>query len=96
MGFLDDKGLAQVNEIINKRLAAKQDKLTGAAGQVVGFDGAGNAVAQEAVGGGSGSSLGEARCLIFDTSGTFHVPENAAGNLFAVICQGGGGDGGDT
>lgn len=45
---LDGAGLAVVNEIINGRLSAKQDKLTGTAGQVVGFDATGSAVAQEA------------------------------------------------
>lgn len=45
---LDGAGLAVVNEIINGRLAGKQDKLSGTAGQVVGFDAQGQAVAQAA------------------------------------------------
>lgn len=43
---LDGAGLMTVNQIVNNRLAGKQDKLTGTAGQVVGFDAAGNPTAQ--------------------------------------------------
>lgn len=43
---LDGTGLAVVNQIIEDRLKAKQDKLTGTQGQVVGFNAQGQAVAQ--------------------------------------------------
>lgn len=46
MGWLDSNGLKKVWDNVKAALAEKQDKLVGAAGQVVGFDAAGNAVAQ--------------------------------------------------
>lgn len=56
-------GLAQINKIINDRLGIKQNKLTGAQGQVVGFDGQGNAVAQAAPSGGMTQTEADARYL---------------------------------
>lgn len=47
--FLDDAGLGRLSGLLRDKLSGKQDKLTGAPGQVVGFDAAGRAVAQEAV-----------------------------------------------
>ena len=48
MGYLDKSGLSHLWGKIKTALSGKQDKLTGTQGQVVGFDGAGNAVAQDA------------------------------------------------
>lgn len=44
-------GLDRLISLIKTVLDAKQDKLTGTQGQVVGFDGEGNAVAQDGVAG---------------------------------------------
>lgn len=61
MGYLDNSGLACLWEKVKAALAGKQDKLTGAAGQVVGFDDQGRAAAQEAPSGvPSGGSTGQA------------------------------------
>lgn len=49
MGFLDNAGLAHVWEKVKTALSAKQDKLTGTEGQVVGFDAYGEAEAWNAV-----------------------------------------------
>ena len=43
MGYLDNAGLDHLWGRINEALSNKQDKLTGAPGQVLGFDAAGNA-----------------------------------------------------
>lgn len=45
-----------------------------------------------------GSSVGPSNitCLRFTSSGTFRVPNNAAGNIFSVVCVGGGGNGGNV
>lgn len=48
MGFLDNAGLAHVWEKVKTALGGKQNKLTGTAGQVVGFNAQGQAVAQDA------------------------------------------------
>lgn len=50
MRFLDSAGLARLWEKIKGTLAAKQDKLVGKSGQVVGFDASGNAAARDAPG----------------------------------------------
>ena len=47
--FLDKAGLERLTEHWNAKFAAKQDKLTGAPGQVVGFNATGDAVAQAAL-----------------------------------------------
>lgn len=63
MGYLDSTGLAHLWQGVKAALSAKQDKLTGTPGQVVGFDESGKAVAQSAAGlggGSSGGSTGEA------------------------------------
>lgn len=52
--FLNDAGLARFWSNISPKIAAKQDKLTGESGQVVGFDAEGNAIAQAMPGGGGG------------------------------------------
>lgn len=44
--FLDEAGLIRYTEKLKNLLAAKQDKLEGAGGQVVGFDSSGKAVPQ--------------------------------------------------
>ena len=46
--YLDSDGFAYAWDKIERRLSDKQDRLTGTAGQVVGFDSAGKAVAQDA------------------------------------------------
>lgn len=46
MGYLNHEGLAHLWGKVRAALAAKQDRLTGTAGQVVGFDADGNAVVQ--------------------------------------------------
>lgn len=48
MGFLDKAGLERLWGKVEAALSGKQDKLTGTAGQVVGFDAQGQAVAQDA------------------------------------------------
>lgn len=48
MGFLDKAGLERLWGKVQAALSGKQDKLTGTAGQVVGFDAQGQAVAQDA------------------------------------------------
>ena len=58
MGYLDKSGLSHLWGKIKTALSGKQDKLTGTQGQVVGFDGAGNAVAQDAPSGGVSSFNG--------------------------------------
>ncbi len=58
MGYLDKSGLSHLWGKIKTALSDKQDKLTGTQGQVVGFDGAGNAVAQDAPSGGVSSFNG--------------------------------------
>lgn len=58
MGYLDKSGLSHLWEKIKTALSGKQDKLTGTQGQVVGFDRAGNAVAQDAPSGGVSSFNG--------------------------------------
>ena len=61
MGYLDNSGLAYLWEKVKAALSGKQDKLTGTAGQVVGFDDQGRAAAQEAPSGiPSGGSTGQA------------------------------------
>ena len=61
MGYLDSNGLAHLWSKIRAVLSGKQDKLAGAAGQVVGFDDQGRAAAQEAPSGiPSGGSTGQA------------------------------------
>lgn len=47
--FLDKAGLARLTEHLETRLSAKQDKLTGAPGQVVGFGPDGAPEAQAAL-----------------------------------------------
>lgn len=47
--FLDDMGLERLSALLKEKLSAKQDKLTGLPGQVVGFDASGSAAAQAAV-----------------------------------------------
>lgn len=49
MGYLDSNGLAYLWGKIKSALSGKQNKLTGTAGQVVGFGADGEAVAQDAV-----------------------------------------------
>lgn len=63
MGFLDSGGLAHVWEKVKTALSAKQDKLTGTAGQVVGFDAVGQAVAQAAPEGGMTQEEADGRYL---------------------------------
>ena len=46
--YLDDTGLAYLWLKLKEKFAGKQDKLTGTAGQVVGFDSSGLPVAQDA------------------------------------------------
>lgn len=58
MGYLDKSGLSHLWGKIKTALSGKQDKLTGAQGQVVGFDRAGNAVAQDSPSGGVSSFNG--------------------------------------
>lgn len=58
MGYLDKSGLSHLWGKIKTALSGKQDKLTGTQGQVVGFDRAGNAVAQDAPSGGVSSFNG--------------------------------------
>lgn len=48
MGFLDKAGLERLWGKVEAALSGKQDKFTGTAGQVVGFDAQGQAVAQDA------------------------------------------------
>lgn len=48
MGFLDKAGLERLWGKVEAALSGKQDKLTGTAGQVVGFNAQGEAVAQDA------------------------------------------------
>ena len=48
MGFLDKAGLERLWGKVEAALSGKQDKLTGTAGQVVGFNAEGEAVAQDA------------------------------------------------
>ena len=61
MGYLDSNGLAHLWSKIRAVLSGKQDKLAGAAGQVVGFDDQGRAAAQEAPSSiPSGGSTGQA------------------------------------
>ena len=57
MGFLDSGGLAHFWAKVKTALSAKQDKLTGTAGQVVGFDAQGQAVAQDHCGFPSGGII---------------------------------------
>ena len=47
--FLDKAGLERLTEHWNTKFAAKQDKLTGAPGQVVGFGKDGTPTAQDAL-----------------------------------------------
>lgn len=63
MGFLDNAGLAHVWAKVKTALSGKQDKLTGTAGQVVGFDAQGEAVAQDAPEGGITQEEADGRYL---------------------------------
>ena len=63
MGYLDNAGLAHLWGKIKAALSGKQDILTGTAGQVVGFDARGQAVAQEAPEGGMTQAQADERYL---------------------------------
>lgn len=63
MGFLDNGGLAHFWAKVKTALSGKQDKLTGTAGQVVGFDAQGEAVAQDAPEGGITQEEADGRYL---------------------------------
>lgn len=58
MGYLDNAGLAYLWSKIKAAFVGKQDKLTGIQGQIVGFDGEGNAVPQTLPSGGVTSFSG--------------------------------------
>lgn len=58
MGYLDNAGLARLTARLKEALAGKQDAISGQAGQVVGFDSAGQPVAQAAPSGGVTSFKG--------------------------------------
>lgn len=47
--FLNTAGLERFFDLLKGKLSAKQDKLSGLPGQMVGFDADGNAAAQKAV-----------------------------------------------
>lgn len=50
--YLDQGGLQRVISQLKEKLSAKQDKLSGAAGQMAGFDSQGNLTAVDAPSGG--------------------------------------------
>lgn len=78
MGYLDNTGLTHLWGRIRACLAEKQDRLTGAQGQVVGFDGAGNAVAQDAASGVGYSMAGQ---TVEPTKGN-HVTAGEGAEIF--------------
>lgn len=69
MGYLDKEGLSHFWAEIKTRLSGKQDKLTGTAGQVVGFNASGQAVARPGIptGGSTGGVLTKSSDTDYDT-----------------------------
>lgn len=81
--FLDKTGLEQLWGLLDPKLSAKQDKLTGAPGQVVGFGEDGNAVAQDAPSGRGGSV--PSGCILIWSGTSTAVPDGWA------LCDGNNG-----
>lgn len=76
--FLDDTGLARVWANLKSKLNAKQDKLTGQPGQVVGFDENGAAIAQDASGGGGSGGGLPSGCIVIWSGASTAIPDGWA------------------